>query len=123
MLKLKVKEENIVIVNIKKVIDHYKGKSELREFFDVVPMDKILEKVMSVSYYVDYSDTVFDILEESDIDLDRHNVDIDMFFILLESILLDIDNTILSIVDIPDDVYYVSIKTLDDYSIVLEFLR
>jgi len=122
-VKLKVKNKDIVIVDIKKVLNKYKEKQQLKKFFDVIPMNKILEKVMSISYYIDYSDTVFDVLEESNIDLEKYDIDVDLFFILLECILVDIDNIILDIVNIPDEMYYIYIKNLDEGSIVLEFLR
>jgi len=83
----------IWVVDIGPVLDKYKHHEPLMMILEILPLKSIIENILSVSYFIDYSDRLNDML--SQLDLDDYHIDLDHLELLIEGIILEIDDIII----------------------------
>ena len=110
------------VVDIGLVLDKYKYHEPLMMVFEILPLKTIIENILSVSYFIDYSDRLNDML--SPLDLDDYQIDMDHLELLIEGIILEIDDTIIkAIPQINEYEYYLFRDWLGSRSLVIYTLK
>jgi len=84
----------ILVVDMKSVIAEHMERHSLYEFFIHFNLTDIIETILSVSTYIDYSDVVYDAIDRHFSDIACDGLDMDMFTIFYECLMHDVDAAI-----------------------------
>lgn len=108
-----------IIVDVSEIIKIYNNHKALRSILKHVPVAVIIDAVFSIRNYIDYSDAVYDLLD-SRLEYCTEEIDLDLLSIVIESIVTDVDETILRFIDPGVNDCYMLERWVGDSSIVIE---
>ncbi len=111
----------IWVVDVSYVLNKYKKHPPLMSIYDNLPLKKILERLLSLSYFVDYSDHLNELLDDANID--TLDVDIDYLYLLIEGMIQEVDDVITKNTRIDDGDYYLFKEWLGRNGIIIQIME
>jgi len=112
---------NFSIIDIGDILDKHKHHTSLLKLFTYLPIEDIIEIVLSLCHYVDYSESIYNELDYrlSNLNLDDLDLDLDEIELYIEALTLEIDDRVVEKIPLKEDQFYLFECWLGKSSIVL----
>jgi len=112
---------NYSIIDIGDILDEHRHRTSLLKLFKYLPVEAIVEIVLSLCHYVDYSESIFNELDKrlSELNTDEIDIDLDQVELYIELLTQEIDDRIVKKVSLKEGQFYLFEKWLGKSSIVL----
>lgn len=88
-----MKRKTLIVVDMRTVMEEHMRRKALYSFFAKFSLHDLIESVLSVSPYIDYSQHIYDALDMRFED-DDIGIDMDLFIIFYEALMTDIDTAV-----------------------------
>jgi len=111
--------KSIWVVDLREVMITYSGYENFMKLLDDIPLKVILERVLSIHRFIDYSEDINYLLEEYHF---TGVLEVETFTLIIECLIADIDGVIVSNININDGDGYLFRQWVGEYSMVLEVI-